>query len=186
MKARNSTEGMLKADNYFYYFPEPKSSKINYTNALNSSIEIVLDNYEKKDGVLGGLKKFPSQIKNIEDFISTKYVLEPLFFTFHGFIETFGTGGAAFRNYYRDFLLEAGNVTNNQQTKKTAFQLDKACKKWENLAAEFSHISKNIKQHYGDKEKRESYYQKASQLAEELYIAESQFTSELRKLHKTL
>ncbi|MBU3915798.1 BtrH N-terminal domain-containing protein, partial [bacterium] len=186
MKARGSKEGMLKADNYFYYFPEPKSTKINYAAALNSSLEIVLDNYEKKGGVLEGLKKLPDQLKNIEDFISSKYVLEPLFFTFHGYIETFGTGGAAFRNYYRDFLLEAGKITNNPKTKIAASQLDETCKKWENLAAEFSYISKNIKQHYGDKKKRNDLYQKASLLAEELYIAESRFASELRKAYKPL
>ena len=186
MKARNSEEGMLKADNFYYYFPEPQQTKIDYAVALKSSMAIVIDNYQKSTGVLKGLQRFPGQIRDIENLIETKYVLEPLFFTFHGFIETFGTGGAAFRNFYRDFLLEAGRKTNNPRVTEVALLMDEAGKKWRNLAMEFKTISETIKQHYGYPQKREKLYLKAGLLAEELYLAESRFAVGLEKLFQTL
>lgn len=186
MKARNSKEGMLKADNFFYYFQEPQQIKIDTAEALKSSLDIVVDNYRKKEGVLAGLQRFPGQIRDIESLISTRYVLEPLFFTFHGYIETFGTGGAAFRIFYRDFLLESGRLTNNPEIIHVASLAGEAAKKWGELAVAFKSISENIRQYYGDQKKRESLYLSASGLAEELYLAESRFAEGLEKLLKTL
>ena len=97
-KARNSKEGMFKTENFLYFFKNPSLINIDYKAAFFKSLKMLLENYEKMDGGLIALEKLPDNIRNIEKGRNI-FILKPLFYTFYGYIEEFGTGGSAFRNF---------------------------------------------------------------------------------------
>ena len=184
MKARASREGFLQADNYAYYFVNPAAVKINYRAALNNSLETLISEYQKPNGVLTQLKEFPSNIEKIETFVPNKYMLKPLFFTFYGYIDEFGTGGSGFRNFYRDFLAELGAKLNDVNLTQVSAAVNNSCQKWHTLAVEFKQISETIDKHYGDSKFRKQQYQTAMKKATELLQAETEMLNQLKKLDR--
>ncbi len=188
VKARASTDDkieILHPNNHFYYFEDVETVNIDYKKALKLSLEKVIEEY-KQNGALANLKAFPENINNIESYINTPYVLKPLFFTFYGYIEEFGNGGSAFRNFYRDYLIEMSDKLDISEAKETANQVDISCKKWTELALEFKNISETIERYYNNKDKRQELYKNASSLAEELVEAEKNMLESIKQLSKMI
>jgi len=188
MKARGSKGGIkiLHPNYHYYYFIDPKDHKINYGECLKHSIKKVIDNYKKNNGTLSNIKNLPGQINNIENIIKTKYILQPLFHTFYGWIEIFGTGGSAFRNFYRDYLYETAGILNNKDVKEAGLYADNACREWCRLAYDFKEISDVIKTHYNDKKRRDYMYSEAGKQVEKVYEAEVKFINKLEELYKKI
>lgn len=173
---------MFHADNFFYYFEDPSGTVIDYKKGLKLSLKTVIDEYKAKGGVLESMKSFPDKLERIEDSIQSRYMLKPLFFTFYGYIEKFGTGGSGFRNFYRDYLKETGKILNNQELTDAADYVNEACVKWSELAAEFNDISNNIGSKK-DKSSRAEMYRKAASKAREMYGAEKKMLEKFCELY---
>lgn len=181
MKARDSKEGFLKADNYCYYFEIPDKARINYKNSLKKSIKILIEDMNNTG--LKNLKGLEDDILNIEKYIKTKHILKSLFFSIYGYIELFGTGGSAFRNFYRDYLIEVGDKMNDNMITDYAVYIDRSAKKWKELALQFKYVSENIGNYYNNEEKRKELYIKPAKIAGEIYLLEKEMIEKLEELY---
>lgn len=169
-----------------YYWIEPKSDDYNpdWNKIIKESIREVINNYEWKPssqeeadlglGGLEGLRKFEQELKDFESTVSKTYLLSPIFDYLYGCIETNGTGGAAFRIFYRDFLLQMADKLNNPKLKDASVLLDTSIVCWHNLASEFKMISQTIKK-VKSKDERSDLYAGAADKAAALYNAEKAF-----------
>lgn len=183
-KARDSKEGSFKADNYCYYFENPDKTVMDYKRSLKSSLRIVIDNMNA--GSLKTLNELGNDILNIEKYVKTKYTLKSLFYTFYGYIEIFGSGGSAFRNFYRDYLIEVGKELNDGKISEYAVYVDKSAKKWSELAVQFKYISENIERYYNDEKKRKELYVNPSKITRELYSLEKEMVEKLNELYNKI
>lgn len=183
-KARDSKEGFLQADNYYYYFENPDKHAINYNDALKKSLCNTLETIN--EDTLESMSNLPHDLMNIESYIKTKYMLQPLFFTFYGYIEKFGTGGSAFRKFYHQYLTEIAVITEKPEILIAADSAKVSAKKWSKLAKEFYDIQDNINKYKNDKEKRNKLYKNAALKADEVYRAENRMILTLREVYNTL
>jgi hypothetical protein len=127
-----------------------------------------------------GLKQFGDELVSIEETVKP-YLLPSLFDFFYGSIETNGTGGAAFRLFYRDFLKKAGQELNDPEIIKASEYTDACADAWHALADEFRKLSGQIKG-IKNKEERISRYNKCELLAVELYNCEQRLYSYLKEI----
>lgn len=99
-------------ENEFYWIEKkPVGYSFDWRTIAQRSIEQVIKNMEADDPALShdaenlmginGLKQFSNELVSIEDTIKP-YLLPSVFDFFYGSIETNGTGGAAFRIFYRE------------------------------------------------------------------------------------
>ena len=144
----------------------------------------MINNYEWKPanqeeaalglGGLEGLKQFEQELRDFESTVTKTYLLSPIFDYLYGCIETNGTGGAAFRIFYRNFLLQMADRLNNPKLKEAAALLDTSIAAWHDLSGEFKMISKTIRK-VKSKEDRNNLYAGAAEIAAALYNAEKAF-----------
>ncbi len=184
MKARNSKEGFLKADNYCYYFDKPENFLIDYKKSLKQSLKILIENMNKSG--LKNINELENDILNIEMYIKTKHILKSLFYTLYGYIEIFGTGGSAFRNFYREYLIEAGKKLNDNKISEYAIYVDRSARKWSELAVQFKYISENIGKYNNNENKRKELYIKPANTAKELYLLEKEMMEKLEDLYNKI
>lgn len=180
--ARNSKKGELKADNYYYYFVDPKKVEIDISSAFKKSMEGYISNYEGDDGIINLMESFAHDIKHIEDSHNS-FMMTPMFFTWYGFIEVFGTGGCGFRKFFYDYLKEMGKEMIDINLHDMIDAADESCRCWSTLAAKLQSISKTIKS-IRNKQDRYELYAQAAELAEKVYKAEVDIYNELKKIHK--
>ncbi len=125
-KCRSSDFGpkfMRPNNTQFSIKPRPDGKRPPFAAGIKLAIQQVVSNMLRPSinnfGVQG-LKLFAKSIpewKNslkgqVKDTKGKMISIAPLMFEFaHGYIETWGTGGAAFRNLYRDFLMELLNCS---------------------------------------------------------------------------
>lgn len=185
-KARETKGHYFAPENTFYYFDITDKVDINYKAGLKASLKNIITEYEKEDGVLARLKSFSEDLISIEDRVSNKYVLKPMFEFFYGSIETNGTGGSGFRNFYRDYLLETGKLLNSQEIIDTAKSVDDACKGWLIVANEFKEIAGVIDNYRNDPKQRKKLHESASAKFLELYQIEEKMLHKLKELYQML
>jgi hypothetical protein len=184
-KARSSdTKVFPPFREYYWIEPKPAAYEPDWDKILKESIREVINNYEwkpanQKEAALGlggleGLKQFEQELKDFESTVSKTYLLSPIFDFLYGCIETNGTGGAAFRIFYRDFLLQMANRLNNSKLKEAAALLDTSIVAWHDLSREFKKISQTIKK-VKSKDERNNLYAMAAELSAALYNAEKAF-----------
>jgi len=179
-KARDSKEGELKADNYFYFFDNPQIMDIDFENAFKKSLESLIRNYESDEGILNQLKDFPDEIENIEQNRNV-FMLSPMFFTWYGFIEEFGTGGSGFRNFLHKYLLEMRDLLKYNELEGLIDVVCHMCNQWKEIAYKFKSISQEIAK-IRKKEAREAEYKKAAEIAHKVYGAELKVYNELKEV----
>ena len=63
-------------------------------------------------------------------------------------MEKAGTGGAIFRNLYRDFLKEAYDLTNNETIKLAYLSFIEIAKNWEEVIALFEKVTDTNNRNY--------------------------------------
>ena len=184
-KARSSdTKVFPPFREYYWVEQKPTAYEPDWNKILKESIREVISNYEWKPanqeeaalglGGLEGLKQFEQELKDFESTVSKTYLLSPIFDYLYGCIETNGTGGAAFRIFYRDFLLQMANRLNNPKLKEAAALLDTSIAFWHDLSSEFKKISQTIKK-AKSKDERNNLYSGAAEIAAALYNAEKAF-----------
>jgi len=189
-KARNSSTKIFPPENEFYWIEKkPAGYSFDWRTITQKPIEQVIRNMEADDpavwndaeNLMGikGLKHFSNELLSIEDTVKP-YLLPSVFNFFYGSIETNGTGGAAFRIFYRDFLRKTGQELNDPGIIKASEYTDACADAWHSLADEFRELSGQIKG-IKNREERTSRYNKAELLAVELYNCEQRLYSHLKK-----
>lgn len=146
-KARNE-KGAMSAKNLMYVLSE-KNDKYNITESIQTAVANNVTEYLnppiKNLGYKGILKtsveikKWFKNSKNIKYEFATTAML----------MERAGTGGALFRNMYRDFLKESYEITDNKSYKKAYLEFVHIAELWTEISGLFD---------------------KASQTEDELYI----------------
>lgn len=184
-KARSSdTKVFPPFREYYWVEQKPVAYKPDWNKILKESIREVINNYEWKPanqeeaalglGGLEGLKQFEQELRDFESTVTKTYLLSPIFDYLYGCIETNGTGGAAFRIFYRNFLLQMADRLNNPKLKEAAALLDTSITVWHDLSGEFKKISQTIKK-VKSKDDRNILYAGAAEIAAVLYNAEKAF-----------
>lgn len=182
MKARASKGNYFAPENTFYYFQIDEKIAVDYRASLKVSLKNLIVEYEKPNGVLERLKSFSEDLWQIEERVNNHFVLKPMFEFFYGSIETNGTGGSGFRNFYRDYLIETGRLINSEKLSRTAEFVDDAAKSWLEVAEEFRKIADVIGSYQNDQDKRRQLYENASKKFKELYVAEEIMLQKLKEL----
>lgn len=192
-KARSSgTKVFPPMREYYWAEKMPADFRIDWKKLTMSAIDNVIANLEqtaissepKTETGLAGLKNLGKNILNIEKDVPGPFLLPAVFGTFHGYIAEFGTDGAAFRIFFRDFLLQAAVKLNDRKLSKLTAAIDVSIRYWKLLADEFQSISLKIKD-VKNKEQRTELYKKASGLAEELYAKELAYYQALKKYRES-
>ena len=179
-RARAAKEGMFRTENFYYYFIQPSSVAIDSRSAFQRSIKTLIGNYEAPGAGLNALEKLPDDIMNIEKGRKV-FILQPLFYTFYGYIEEFGTGGAGFRNFLKKYYYEMAEILGIGDLKKTAAIVDNACAEWTALALSFKNISETIKSKDGAE--RTMMYQNTADIARRLFVAEKNIYDAIKSVH---
>ncbi len=193
-KARSSSTKIFPPENEFYWIEKkPVDYSFNWRLLATGSIEQVIRNMEANDPTawndaenlmgINGLKQFGNELVSIEDTIKP-YLLPSVFDFFYGSIETNGTGGAAFRIFYRDFLERAGRELNDLGIIKASEYTDACADAWHALADEFHELSGQIKG-IKNRQERNARYKKTGLLAAELYNCEQKLYSYLKEILET-
>ncbi|WP_431167564.1 BtrH N-terminal domain-containing protein [Tenacibaculum halocynthiae] len=91
-----------------------------------------------------GIHKTSSEVKK---WFNTSKDIKKDFQTSASIMEKGGTGGSLFRNLYRDFLKESGEITKSNELIIASKEYDYIAKKWKNVSDLFNEIgeTKNIK-----------------------------------------
>jgi len=184
-KARSSdTKVFPPLREYYWVENKPAAYLPDWNKILNESVNEVIKNYEwmpatEEEAGLGlggleGLKQFPQELRDFESAGSKTYLLSPAFDFLYGCIETNGTGGAAFRIFYRDFLLQMAERLDNPKLEQAASLLDVSIATWHDLSGEFKKISQSIKK-MKSADERYTLYDGAAKIAERLYDSEKAF-----------
>jgi len=127
--------------------------------------------FQAKMGLVG-LKNLGKEIMNIETTVQNMFMIPIVFNFWYGCIETNGTGGAAFRILFRDFLEAAGEKAEGVETIKAVEAANASIAAWHALANGFKEAAARIGS-IQDKKMRETYYQNLAKLADRLYQEEN-------------
>ena len=188
-KARSSkTKVFPPGREYCWVEPKPQDYKLNWEKMTRNAVHKLVQNLENpasnSNSGLKRLKLFPDDIRYIETYAQNRWLLPVIFTSLRGYIEEFGTGGAAFRMLVRDFFSDASHNLKNKEFKETIAAFDESIAAWHNLAGEFKSISTKIKD-AKTKSAREALYQNAAGKAEILYEKEVKLVAALKKIDET-
>lgn len=167
--------------------PMPQNYKLNWDKLTRNAVHQLVQNLEPSSSGLGGLndlKALPDNIRRIETYATNRWLLPAIFSSLHGYIEDFGTGGAAFRIMVRDFFEEASGSLTTTDFEAAITALNESITAWHGLSGEFETISKQIK-NVQTKSARDALYNKAAEQAEILYKKESSLLMALKKIDKS-
>ena len=138
-KARNE-KGSMSAKNLMYVLSK-NNEKYNITEAIETAIANNVNEYLnppiKNIGYKGILKasveikKWFKNSKNIKNEFATTAML----------MEKAGTGGALFRNMYRDFLQESYEITDNKHYQKAYLEFVHIAELWTEVSGLFEKVS---------------------------------------------
>jgi hypothetical protein len=127
---------------------------------------------------LNGLSKFPATLASLDERVPS-YLLGPLLAFHYGCIETNGTGGAAFRKMYHEFLETEGRKSDNPTLLEAASVLEPAVGAWSDLASEMKKLSEQ-KSVLKDKNQRKEALLILAEKAKILYQREKRFYETIR------
>lgn len=161
--ARNA-KGSMSSKNLFYVIEKdnkPIPIKKAVMTAIHNNAAIYL-NPPIKNLTYKGIYRASEEI--IKWFDSSKTIEEDFGMTAM-LMEKAGTGGALFRNLYRDFLKEAYTLTNNDNIKTAYISFVEIAKNWSEVIVLFKKISKT---------KERKYILKASEKMKEISVKEKE------------
>lgn len=184
-KARESKTKVFPPGREYYWVERmPDNYTLNWEKMTRNAIHRLVQNLDNSpantDSGLKKLKLFPDDIRQIETYAKNRWLLPVIFTSLYGYIEEFGTGGAAFRILVRDFFNEASQNLKNKDFKEIIAALEEAIAAWRGLAGEFKAISGKIKD-VKTKEDREVLYQAAADKARIVYAKEKDLLAVLKK-----
>jgi len=180
-KARSSRTNMFAPENEFLWIEKPPVNyKYNLEDVLYNSIDQYINNFTEDNGPLIGMRGISGLSEEIEDIESSvkSYMLQPVFGFLSGSIETNGTGGGFFRNFYSEYLHRAAAMLDDDFLRTAAESAAICAQSWTELADEFQSISEDIKD-IKKKEKRDERYKRAVLIARRIYEEEKILLSNL-------
>jgi len=167
----------------FYWAEKSQEGfRIEPDRLVRASLEGVLENYRGKasdvmDGAngdvlvgLSGLGRFAETLAHLETWSDKKFLLPAVLEYMAGTIEDFGSGGAAFRVLYRDFLVYAGDRSAFGGIDSLIPSIDASIASWHALSAEFRRIASSVKGM--DADERAKAWLRCAKIAEDLYRSE--------------
>jgi hypothetical protein len=170
--ARNQ-KGPMAAKNLMYTVQKNQKG-FDLASSLVNAIKCNAEEYLNPPIENLGFKGILKTSVEIKKWYKASIDIEHEFSTTAMLMEEAGTGGALFRNLYRDFLKEAYDITNNTTIKEAYEQFVVIAKKW-------SDVSQLIKK--AGQTKNESLVVQASVLLEELSDLEFKVVLKLQNLN---
>jgi hypothetical protein len=176
-KARSSKLKVMPPQGEFYWVTQKADGYTpDWENLLRHSLNLVTGNYE--DQSLVALQRYGQDLVELESYSKQGFLLPAVFEFMAGNIEDFGTGGAAFRMLYRDFLLLVANRRGSPKLESALSALDGSIAVWHELSAAFRSLAGRIKGMKADERALE--YQKLKTIAGAIYKHEQLFYAELK------
>lgn len=154
-KARLSTTKMYPPKGeYSWIEPKPDAWALDADALARNALKTVLNNYRSEDATgkypaapligLSGISAFPEILASLHSTIK-EYMLSPAYSFMAGSIERNGTGGAAFRRLFRDFLRDRAADSAEPSSRAACAALvpptEAAMAAWSALAAAFDEAS---------------------------------------------
>jgi hypothetical protein len=188
-KARSSnTKVYPPMREYYWIEKKPTQYQLDWQKLVAASIKEVVGNMEYKAGAntpalfgLAGLEQFSRNLKQPEKLVKNEWLFAPVLSFWYGCIETNGTGGAAFRMLYRDFIQQASEQLNSESLYQLLPYLDASITAWHNLANGFKSLSENIQTVKG-KAERAPLFEQVAGLAFEVYQKEKDLCQVLKAI----
>jgi hypothetical protein len=176
-KARSSKLKVMPPQGEFYWITETADSYTpDWEKLLRHSLGLVTGYYE--DHSLVALQRYGQDLVELETYSKQGFLLPAVFDFMAGNIEDFGTGGAAFRMLYRDFLQLVTVRLNTVRLESALATLDGSIEAWHQLATAFRSLAGRIKGMKADQRALE--YQKLKTVADAIYNHEKLFYAELK------
>lgn len=142
-RARFSNTPFLTPHGEYYWIePAPANHSMNWQQMLDRSVEQWLKNYEWESesasgelGGLAGMEQFPRELENLDETLKA-FLLPMVLQSFHGWIEEYGTGGAAFRQFTLDYLKRCYVETGDQRIPEALELLNQSIEDWHSFSAD--------------------------------------------------
>lgn len=165
-KARSSKLKTMPPQSEFYWITE-KAEGYNpdWQSLLQHSLRLVSSYYENHS--LTALQRYGQDLVELETYSRQSFLLPAVLEFMAGNIEDFGTGGAAFRMLYRDFLQLVATRLDSVELDPALSTLDGSIETWHQLATAFRSLSGRIKGLKADQRALE--YQKLKTMADAIY-----------------
>lgn len=189
-KARTSRTKVFPPNGEFYWVERAAPDyALDWERLIRESFKHVLENYESRPEAsqphslvgIGGMARYGERLAAIESYVRPGFLLPQVLDYMAGNIEDFGTGGAAFRILYRDFLREAAARIPGKEVEKLLPPIDRCVNAWHALSGEFRSAAKSIKG--ARKDERELLFTAIRAAAETLYAEETAFYRELKRVY---
>ncbi len=175
--ARSSKLKLMPPQGEFFWITERADGYTpDWEHLLQHSLRLVAGNYE--DSSLAALERYGQDLVDLETYSKQAFLLPAVFEFMAGNIEDFGTGGAAFRMLYRDFLQVVDTRLDSVELESALTGLDGSIEAWHGLSAAFRSLAGKIKGMKADDRYLE--YQKLKSLANAIYKHEQVFYAELK------
>jgi hypothetical protein len=189
-KARSSRTKVFPPKGEFYWIKKASADYVlDWDRLIRNSLEQVLSNYratpESAAGFslagISGLARYGERLAALESYVRPGFLIPQVLDYMAGNIEDFGTGGAAFRILYRDFLRQAAAERPGRGLEELLPAMDGCIAAWHALSAEFRTAARGMKK-AGQAEKTHILGRIRS-AAEEVYGKESAFYRELERVY---
>jgi hypothetical protein len=191
-KARfSNTRVFPPGGEYYWIEKKPSNYQLDWRKLTLNAINQVIKNMEtahppahagfNANMGLTGLKNLGNEIVNIENTLQNSFMIPIVFNFWYGCIETNGTGGAAFRILFRDFLKEAGEKAAGIDTTEAVEAANASIAAWHQLANSFKQTAEKIGG-IPDKEIRKKHYQNLAKLAAQLHQKEEMLYNTLKSI----
>jgi hypothetical protein len=188
-KARSSKTKVYPPEREYYWAEKkPDNYSPDWNKLTKNGINTYISNMEDSSGAewndtrisagLEGLKNLGAYFTGIEDYVKP-YLLSPALQFLYGSIETHGTGGAAFRNFLRDFIAEGTEKTGDKELEMIIPFAEGSIDAWHKLSGEIKKASEVIKNK--KKEERAEIYKRISETAVNVYEKEEKLVCQLKK-----
>lgn len=181
-KARGSKLKVMPPEGEFYWITgKAETYEPDWQALLLHSLRLVTGYYESAS--LAALEHYGQDLVELESYSKPAFLLPAVLQYMAGNIEDFGTGGAAFRMLYRDFLaLIAERLKATAplaaQLAKTIASLDECITGWHEMSAACRSLGSRIKSM--NRAIRAAEYQKLKTIADTIYKKERLFYTELK------
>lgn len=173
-KARFSKLKVMPPEGQFYWVEKaPEDFAVNWEEVVKKSLNIIhtdmLEIYDSENELVGlkGMGELSEVLGKLNE-TTPSYLMEPVLNSLYGFIEHYGTGGAAFRDPYLAFLESKSEL--NPDFIKYSELLSSSVLAWDKLSACLKEMAEN-------KENRD--FKKLSDLANKVYLAEQEFITSI-------
>ncbi len=176
-RARSSKLKVMPPEGEFFWVTQrAEGYTSSWERLLRHSLDLVTGYYE--DSSLSGLQRYGQDLVELESYSKQSFLLPAVLEFMAGNIEDFGTGGAAFRMLYRDFLHLMKEEQETLRLETAIAALDGSIEAWHGLATAFRSLAGRIKGMSADQRALE--YQKLKTTADAIYKHEKLFYAELK------